>query len=384
MSPQSGEAYDRLVDGVWREALPSEVEVRCARRRLHRKALTIATLVVVSYTGLVVADLAAILRVGAGAVLLVALVALATCVMHDANHGAFSQRRWVNRSLSYTSDALGSSSWLWRIQHNGLHHGSTNVVGFDADIELAPLARFAPTQPWRPHYRFQHIYIWPLYGFMALTNLLYSDVRALVRRRIGDQPLNREVTGGVVAQIAAGKLAHLGLAVGVPLLFNPWQWVLAVYVACSWLLGFVLAVIFQLAHCVEATDATDLDVPRRGRHRVAHQLRTTADIASPAPVVGHLFRWIAGGLDHQVEHHLAPGLPHTVYPDVAERFRTACVTRGIDHHRHAGIGLALRSHARWLRRMGEADPVAVCAGTLSPALPLQVEGSVATVDCSAA
>ena len=33
----------------------------------------------------------------------------------------------------------------------------------------------------------------------------------------------------------------------IPLLFNPWWAVLAFSLACSWLVGFLLAVTFQLA-----------------------------------------------------------------------------------------------------------------------------------------
>ena len=88
----------------------------------------------------------------------------------------------------------------------------------------------------------------------------------------------------------------------------------------SWLVGFVLAVTFQLAHCVDIAEFDDELAPRRGRDFFAHQLRTTVDIASPVPVLGHAFRWLVGGLDHQIEHHLAPRLPHTVYPIVAARF----------------------------------------------------------------
>jgi linoleoyl-CoA desaturase len=91
--------------------------------------------------------------------------------------------------------------------------------------------------------------------------------------------------------------------------------------------------------------------PRRGDDFVAHQLRTTADVASSLPVLGHLFRWLVGGLDHQLEHHLAPRLPHTLYPKLAARFRAACDEHGISYHLHAGIGAALRSHARWLHTM---------------------------------
>jgi linoleoyl-CoA desaturase len=96
----------------------------------------------------------------------------------------------------------------------------------------------------------------------------------------------------------------------------------------------------------------DADVPRRGQDFVAHQLLTTVNIASPVPIVGHMFRWIAGGLDHQIEHHLAPGLPHTIYPRVAARFRLACEAHGVSYRQHSGIWSAVRSHARWLHMMG--------------------------------
>lgn len=355
------EVHDRIVDTVWRTALPTEQEVRSARRRLHRKALTIAGVIAIAYYVLVVSNVAVPIRAGAAVALVTGLVALGTCVMHDANHGAFARQRWVNRALSYTSDALGASSWLWRIQHNRLHHGNTNVVGFDADLELAPWARLAPSQPWRPRYRFQHVYIWPLYGFMSLKNLLVSDLVSIVQQRIGKQPLGRPVTKGVLLGVVSGKIVHLAWAVAIPLMFNPWQAVLGFYLVCSWLVGLVLAVIFQLAHCVETAHATSLDPPRRGAYRAAHQLRTTVDISSPTPVVGHLFRWIAGGLDHQIEHHLAPTLPHTIYPTVAARFRARCADHGLGYQIHPNVAAAIRSHARWLRAMGRPNPLGVPA-----------------------
>jgi len=349
---QTTDRYAQLVEDAWRAALPSDSEIRSARRRLHCKALFIGLLVVGSYVVLVLSGASAWLRIAAAAVLTFGLVATGTCVMHDANHGSFSRHRWVNRFLAYTSDALGASSWLWRMQHNSLHHGNTNVVGFDADLELAPWARLAPGQPWRPRYRWQHLYIWPLYGFLTTKNLLVSDFLSLSTGRIGQQPLRRPVTAGVLAQIAVGKMAHVTWALVIPLLFNPWQTVLAFYLVCSWVVGFVLAVIFQLAHCVDSAEFCEPDAPRRGEHHAAHQLRTTADIASPMPGVGHVFRWLVGGLDHQIEHHLAPGLPHTIYPQVSDRFRAICARSGIFCHVHRGISAAVGSHWRQLRAMG--------------------------------
>jgi linoleoyl-CoA desaturase len=347
--------------------LPTIDELRRARRRLHAKAFAIATILSVSYYALVVYDSAAALRIAAAMVMVVALIAVGTSVMHDANHGAFSQRRWVNRILAYTSDTLGASSWLWRIQHNALHHGNTNVPGFDADLCLAPFARLAPWQPWRRRFRWQHWYIWPLYGFLAMKNLIVSDALTLVKRRMGDQPLRRRFSAGDVTRMALGKVAHLSWAVIVPLWFNPWWAVLAFYLACSWLVGFFLAIVFQLAHCVDAAEFTDGEVARRGDDFAQHQLRTTVDVSSPMPVVGHFFRWAVGGLDHQIEHHLAPRLPHTAYAKVALRFRDACQQHGIRYRIHPGIWAAVCSHARWLRVMGTEPSVAVGSyfGTLA-------------------
>jgi linoleoyl-CoA desaturase len=339
------------VAGLWGAVLPTADEVRRARRRLHANALLILGMVATSYWCLVLSSVSLPWRLGAAAVLVVGLVAVGTSIMHDANHDSFSKRRWVNRALAYTSDALGASSWLWRFQHNTLHHGNANVVGFDADIALAPFARLAPGQPWHRWYRAQHVYIWPLYGFLALKNLLVSDLVALVSGRMDRQPIRQRVRPRVVAQIVGGKVAHLGWAVVIPLLFNPWWGVLLFYLACSWLVGFVLAITFQLAHCVDITTMYASTVPRRGDDFAAHQLDTTADVATPVPVIGHFVRWLVGGLDHQIEHHLAPRLPHTIYPLLADRFRRACNDNGVPYRLHPGVWPALRSHGRWLRAM---------------------------------
>jgi linoleoyl-CoA desaturase len=191
---------------------------------------------------------------------------------------------------------------------------------------------------------------------MGLKNVLIGDSRNLMTARIGDQKLRQRPRSGVVIGLVAGKFVHIGWAVVVPILFNPWWTVIVIYLACSWVVGLVLAVTFQLAHCVDAAEFTGAHAARRGDDFVSHQLLTTVDVASPLPVVGHMFRWLVGGLDHQIEHHLAPRLPHTIYPLVAKRFRLGCHEIGVRYRLHHGIWSALCSHARWLRAMGQPYP----------------------------
>jgi linoleoyl-CoA desaturase len=343
------------IAALWQSVLPTADEERSARHRLHLKAGLIAALLIGSYFLLVVSDAALVLRVLAAATLSFSLVAVGTGIMHDANHGSFSRHRWVNRTLAYSADALGASSWLWRMQHNTLHHGNTNVDGVDPDIALAPLARLTSAQPWKPWHRAQHIYLWPLYGFLAMKNLLVSDLVAMISGRMDAQPLREPVTPRAIVRVVLGKLGHLGWAVVLPLAFNPWWVVLIFYVSCSWMVGFILAITFQLAHCVDTTEFPAAAEPRRGEYFAAHQLRTTSDIDSPLPVVGHVFRWVSGSLDKQIEHHLAPRLPHTIYPLLARRFRAACNQHGVTYRVHPGIWAAVRAHGRQLRLL--ARPV---------------------------
>ena len=128
---------------------PTAREVVTARRRLHLKASIIGAASVGSYWLLVIAESALVVRLASAVALVLALTAAATCVFHDGSHGAFSTSRRINRLAGYTGDLLGASSWVWRFKHNNLHHGNTNVVGVDADVDQAPFARLATLQPWR-------------------------------------------------------------------------------------------------------------------------------------------------------------------------------------------------------------------------------------------
>jgi len=168
--------------------------------------------------------------------------------MHDANHGAFSVSRRTNRVVAYSADVLGASSWVWRFMHNTLHHAHTNVVGRDSDIEQAPFARLAPQQPWRPWYRYQHVYMWVLYGFLTAKWFVVSDVAALLKGGFGTDRFARPPRRREIVVITSGKLVHLGWAVFIPLLLHPWWGVALFYLGGSWLVSFTLAMVFQLAH----------------------------------------------------------------------------------------------------------------------------------------
>lgn len=305
-----------------------------------------------SYLGVMVPWTPLGLRILFAFSLVVACVATATSVMHDANHGAFSRSKRVNLVFGYSSDLLGASSLLWRFKHNHLHHGNTNVFGFDNDIDQSPFARLVPEQPWRPWHRYQHIYMWVLYGFLTIQWFVAADIANMIRGKVSDHRLNKPLRARDVAMVMLGKVLHAAWALVIPMIWYPWWAVLAFYLAGSWLVGFMLANIFQLAHCVDRSEFFGPEARRRGGDFERHQLRVCVNVQSPTPLVRSSMRWLMGGLDYQIEHHLAPKLPHTVYPLIAPRLAAACAADGLKYRTHPSLHSAIGSHARWLRTMG--------------------------------
>ena len=79
-----------------------------------------------------------------------------------------------------------------------------------------------------------------------------------------------------------------------------------------------------------------------------HQVETTVDFARGNPLVS----WYLGGLNFQVEHHLFPRVSHLHYPALSRIVEKTCQEHGVRYRSQRSVGAALRSHVRWLKRMG--------------------------------
>ena len=102
-------------------------------------------------------------------------------VMHDANHGSYSQKKWVNKLMGASLNLAGASILNWKLQHNVLHHTFTNIDGMDEDIDPGKSMRFSPHAPRLKGHRFQHIYAWFLYGFMTIMWATTKDYMQFAR-----------------------------------------------------------------------------------------------------------------------------------------------------------------------------------------------------------
>ena len=115
------------------------------------------------------------------AIMGIGMAGIGLSIMHDANHGAFSRFKWVNKLMSFSMEILGGNSTNWKIQHNVLHHSFTNVHDMDEDIAPPGMLRFSPNEPRKKMHRFQVFYAWFFYGLMTLSWMTSKDFIQLVR-----------------------------------------------------------------------------------------------------------------------------------------------------------------------------------------------------------
>jgi linoleoyl-CoA desaturase len=344
-------------DDRFRRALRARVEQHFTNtgrhprdcRQMYLKTAVVFGTFVTSYALLVFGTATWWLALPLAVLMGLALAGVGFNVQHDGGHRAYSEHKWINRLAAMTLDLLGGSSYIWARKHNSIHHSFTNVSGQDDDINVGFLGRLSPHQRRLTLHRFQHLYLWVLYGFLAIKWHVVDDFRNVLAGRIGPHRFPRP-RGRDLAIFLGGKAVFFALAFAVPLLLHPWWIVLTFYAAVSFVEGVVLSVVFQLAHCVEEAEFP-LPLPDTGCMATAwaeHQVQTTVDFAPR----NRLLSWYIGGLNFQIEHHLFPQICHVHYPALAPLVQQTCAEFGLRYTANPTFCSGVASHFRWLRRMG--------------------------------
>jgi linoleoyl-CoA desaturase len=282
------------------------------------------------------------------------LVCVAFNVMHDACHGSFSGKKWVNEVMEFTMNALGSTSYIWKIKHNIIHHTYTNIDGIDSDIAYSPLLRQCRTQKWLPVHRFQYIYMFFLYAISTLGWVLASDFVKYFSKRIHTTKINR-ISRKEHLVLWITKVVYAFFYIAVPVYFLGWQAWLTGFLVVHATMGLILSIVFQLAHVVEKTSFESAPANPRGVETewAVHEILTTSDFAAQNKLVC----WLLGGLNFQTEHHLFPQISHVHYLALSRIVRQQCRQFGLPYHYYPTMGEAIRSHVRLMKELGRGQSV---------------------------
>jgi linoleoyl-CoA desaturase len=347
-------------DGEQKEfakTLRKNVNAYFSENRLSQKAngsMILKTVVMISmylvpYFMVLGLDLNALQAFLCFAVMGIGVAGVGMGVMHDACHGAYSKRKWVNDLLSGTLYLLGSNVLNWKIQHNVLHHTYTNIPGMDEDIgEKGPITLSRQNSSGK-HHRFQHWYAFFFYGFMTLAMLVndftrlskYSEKGLLVSQQ---KTLRRQYILMIVR-----KIVYLALFIGLPLAFTElgiWRILLGFFIM-HWVASIILSFVFQMAHVVEGAEQVEAS-PEIRTDWYLHQMRTTSDFAHD----NKLLSWYVGGLNFQIEHHLFPNICHVHYKAIAPIVQRTAEEYGVPYNLKPTFRWALSSHISMLKQFG--------------------------------
>lgn len=278
-------------------------------------------------------------------------------VMHDANHDSYSSRKWVNKTLGLTLNALGGNSFIWKHKHNVIHHTYTNIDGVDDDIAKSPFIRMCGTQRWVAAHKVQHIYTPFLYGISSMIWVLYQDYEKYFKKKICNTPLRKMTTADHVL-FWSSKILYIAFYLVIPSLILGWPtWLL--YFFCMHLgLGFTLSIVFQLAHVVEETEFAFVnvgDTKQIENEWAVHQVKTTANFSAGNKIIS----WFVGGLNYQIEHHLFPRISHIHYPQISKLVEAECIAFNLPYNSIPTMTAAVTSHFRFIKLMGQKPEVFV-------------------------
>ncbi|MEO8451865.1 MAG: acyl-CoA desaturase, partial [Gemmatimonadota bacterium] len=233
---------------------------------------------------------------------------------------------------------------------NVIHHTYTNIEGVDEDLTVSPLLRLSPSSPLLSIHRYQHLYAFLAYGFSTIFWVFVKDYKYFFKRDLGPYKDKKHPTGEWV-NLFLTKLIYYGWAIALPLLVLdlPWWQFLIGYLVMHGTAGFILGVVFQLAHVVEGPEFPAPDDAGRMEHQwLLHEMETTANFARSSRLV----TWYVGGLNHQIEHHLFPKVCSAHYPSISGIVQSAARRYGIPYYDQPTLMDAVRSHYRMLKRFG--------------------------------
>jgi linoleoyl-CoA desaturase len=280
------------------------------------------------------------------------LAGIGLSVMHDAVHGAYSKKKWVNTLVGYSMNLIGANAFNWKIQHNVLHHTYTNVHEEDEDISPRGVLRLTPHSDWKWFHKYQFLYAWFLYGLMTIAWMTFKD---FTRMNKYDKTGLTKMNNGNVAKewviLILTKIVYVSYIFVIPVVFTPlawWQILIGIFMM-HYIAGFILAVIFQPAHVIEGTEFPLPDESHQLENNWAiHQLITTTNFGNRS----RWFSWYVGGLNFQIEHHLFPNVCHVHYRKISGIVEQTAREFGLPYKSARTFVDALSGHARLLKQLG--------------------------------
>lgn len=322
---------------------------KTGNRQLYLKTVILILLAVTLYVLLLVFKLPSSVAIIFCSLFGFTLAGIGFNIMHDACHGSYSHKRWVNQVLGLSLNALGGNAFIWKYKHSS-HHTYTNVDGRDDDIAKSPLLRQCKSQKWLPFHKFQHIYIIFFYAISSIIWITLFDFDKYLKQRASMNYFKMRVSDHIT--FWTGKIFYFLFYISIPIYFVGFNSWLVGFIIMHVTMGYTLALVFQLAHVVEETNfisyINNEDTLKKDEWAI-HQVNATSNFSSK----NRFLNWYLGGLNYQIEHHLFPGISHVHYPAISSVVKQTCAEFNLPYHYFPSLSAAIRSHFSQIKKLGQ-------------------------------
>ena len=154
------------------------------------------------------------------------------------------------------------------------------------------------------------------------------------------------------------KLLYYSYALIIPIMMVslPWWIILLAFLSMHFVTGLLISLVFQVAHIIP-----NAKFPLPDKNGLIagdwymHQFATTCNYSPKS----HLFSWLIGGLNFQIEHHLLPGVCHIHYKKLSKIVIETAEEYGMPYHTNKTFISAIWAHAKMLRTLGNMPQVPI-------------------------
>ena len=259
---------------------------------------------------------------------------------HDACHFTLSKNWRINKFFGYFALEY-YTPLIWYYEHNISHHSYTNISHKDVDIfESNPLLRLTPYTKHKWIHRFQ---IFTLFVISCLFNLGF-EVRNIIRT------INSEFYFRIVPKDTGNYNELLDKIIFLVYYSIRFIGLLFWFDNHKILFVFLPSVIQNLLYMINAVIIhLHEDNFNISKDWYAHQVQTATNHS-----IGYKLQYIlSGGLNHQIEHHLFPGVNHCHYQDIQPIVQSICNKHNIKYNTCNGYFDAICSFCDHMLKLGK-------------------------------
>jgi linoleoyl-CoA desaturase len=322
-----------------------------ANTRMVLKSLFIATLFIGSYTLMLSNHFKNWSLFGLQILFHFSMFLMAVGIAHDGSHYAYSQKRWVNRTLTYVFDVIGINSHFWTYNHVHSHHAAPNVPILDSAIESFSAVRLHPKTKLNKLNKYQHLYMFLIYAFVPLFQIFLLEFVSFAKKVTGYSEKDNHSRGQIYF-MCISKIVFLSysLIILLVVIHAPALHIVIGFLVGNMFIGILLGIIFQTTHI--CTHSIFPDPDENGIMETTyskHIFLTTSEFAVENPLV----TWIAGGLNLHATHHLFPHVSHIHLPAMSRIVRETAKEYNMPYKSYSFWG-AIFSHLKTLKKLGNA------------------------------